>query len=301
MPVRLPPTWLAAMTLAITIAALGGSALGMAATSASAVPNPAASPDSSSHRAGDALGTADGPVAPPASTAADTTGRTDESSSEPPARTYERVVNAGISLVRKSDFAPAVQSDAWNLVWGLDDRIGYRTPDWSIRTGYTIHHARRYTLYDYGRLEVEYHPDVEAPWSFGLRAGGAYTRVNGKASGVNDIHAGYGLEAGAWLEGPWERVAYTYNSGAGGYHRFDLMLAGMAHRGGPELGTMYSVYVGDYVQMLRIGFYGQGWDGRGENIENPRPWPHKALAYAVLVVPFLPLTLLALLLGVHGA
>jgi hypothetical protein len=215
-------------------------------------------------------------------------------------RHWDRAVDLGISLVRKSDFAPAVRSDAWNLVWGLDDRFGFRIRDWSFRTGYSIHHSRRYTLYDYGRFEVEYHPHPAAAWRYGLRAGGAYTRANGKAHGFDDIHASYGLEVGAWLEGPWERFAYTYDSGAGGYQRFDMMFALLGGPSGPEGGTMYSIYTGPYVQMLRIGMYVQGSPDRPESeLTNRRPLPHKALAHGVLVFPLLPLTLLLLLAGRH--
>ncbi len=56
------------------------------------------------------------------------------------------------------------------------------------------------------------------------------------------------------------------------------------------------------VGATQIGLYMKGWPDQSEGaILRDQPLPHKVLACGALVVPFLPMTLLAILVGLFGA
>ena len=63
-----------------------------------------------------------------------------------------------------------------------------------------------------------------------------------------------GIEAGVMVERKFQRLAYSYNTNHGGYHRIDFLAA---FKAGPraKMGTVYSFYHGDELKMFRMRLY----------------------------------------------
>ena len=118
-----------------------------------------------------------------------------------------------------------------------------------------------------------------------------WSRVKSADNDSEFIKKNFGAEIGAGFELPFERLSYSYTTSAGGYHRVDLFLS--AHSTpNSKLGTMYSVYHGEYLRMVQIrlvlegNFWGEEYP-TGLTFPNHRPLPHKILA----VLPAAPLYL----------
>ena len=99
----------------------------------------------------------------------------------------------------------------------------------------------------------------------------------------------WGVETGLAIEGPFERLSYSYCTGLGGYHKASLYLA-VFRTGSWTGGTRYEYYHYDNTEMFRVmgvieGFPMGGGSGLGHGATdlshlNNRPLPHKVLAYA---------------------
>lgn len=99
----------------------------------------------------------------------------------------------------------------------------------------------------------------------------------------------WGVETGLAIEGPFERLSYSYCSGLGGYHKASLYLS-VFRAGSWTGGTRYEYYHYDNTEMFRVmgvieGFPMGGGAGIGHGATdlsylNNRPIPHKVLAYA---------------------
>ncbi len=112
----------------------------------------------------------------------------------------------------------------------------------------------------------------------------------------------WGAEAGVAIEGPFERLSYSYCTGIDGYHKIGLTLVRF-RTGLWTIGTQYEYYRFGNTDMFRItgvmeGFSGAGGVGLGHGATdlewyNNRPWWYKGLAWVGLV----PIAVVATVVG----
>ncbi len=199
--------------------------------------------------------------------------------------------SVGLGFFTKSGFDPPIHSNANGLVWQLEDRMGRYYRNYSIVFGYSINHSKKFSLYDYGRIEGElilWGKDRIFPI---FHAAVTYSRIKGYEDPNEFVKKGFGLEGGIRVESKFERFRYSYNTSVGGYHRFDMVFAISAKFGGQKIGTIYSLYSGKYARMISINVFMEGWGGNKLAYHNNRPFIHKALSI-VGWLPFSPFILL---------
>lgn len=205
-----------------------------------------------------------------------------------PDRTFRATTTIGMSFSSRSGFPPPVNASSTATALHFDNRMGYTGRKFSMFVGYTINHSKRFSLYDYGRIDLEITPWGGKMWQPGLHGATSYTRVKGYANSIEMVKKGLGTEIGVQLDGPFESLRYNYSSAVGGYHRIDAFFAMIAWPGRGRIGTMYSYYTGKYVRMVGITMCMEATARNSMQYQNRRPFIHKVLAWAV-IIPLLPI------------
>jgi len=195
----------------------------------------------------------------------------------------------GVASSSLSGFPSPINSGKIPFVIKGEVQWGYYTHYYTWSFGYRINWSKRFSLIDYARFELQTNYWGRDRWMPRFHGALSYTRLKGKEDPNELIKKGVGLEAGVRFEGPFESFRYSYSTGAGGYHRADLILFRISTSGGQAKGgTMFSIYNGKYVKMIAISAYFSGWgDTDALAYRNKRPFWHKGLAWLALL-PFLP-------------
>ena len=228
-----------------------------------------------------------------ADTASVNAGLTEEKLSCHPSGVGGRQATIGMGWFTKEGFTSPVHSDAHGILLHLEDRIGYFDRNFSIYFGYSVNHSTRFTLYKYASVGTEAFLWGRDRWRPSFHAGVSYARIKGYEDPIKSVKKGLDGEFGVGLDGRFESLRYTFNTAFEGYHRVDLALSLIAHADGQQrIGTMYSLYNGEYVNGFGVYIYMQGWGlTNALQYHNNRPFLHKALA-VVGWVPCAPFILL---------
>ncbi len=212
-----------------------------------------------------------------------------------PNKVVGRQGTIGSGWFTKSGFPSPVHSEAHGIVFHLEDQFDYRQKRLGLFLGYAINHSPRYVLNSV-RFGGELALWGRDRWLPVVSSALIYSHIKGYEDPVKLFKKGTGVELGIRLDGPFEGFRYTYNNAAGISRRADatfLIMSGASMK----VGTMYSVYSGDYTRGFGIYVYMGGW-GNSNTIErrNNRPFWHKGLAL-VGFATFLPIIIPLYLAG----
>jgi hypothetical protein len=139
--------------------------------------------------------------------------------------------------------------------------------------------------------KTDYQDIIDISTAYNMKIGGRlhvspivhlkYSRLNvdfnGSSYEIDDFAPAYGLQLGD----NFNCLGYSYNPHFGGCHRFDLLTCFASSPNG-KAGTMYSIYHGDKVKMLRIRFYFEGTAFKKMSYINRQPLPQKLVSYGLL-------------------
>lgn len=129
-------------------------------------------------------------------------------------------------------------------------------------------------------------------------AGGKFSKLKLKKGDNKFYNTDWGAEVGVGIEGPFERLSYTYSTNQDGYHTFELFLPIMSSDNA-KMGTRFVFQKSKDVWLIRAGihldglqmFMAEPGSGKLLGYKNNRTFIQKGLSYA-FTVPLIPIYLI---------
>jgi len=175
------------------------------------------------------------------------------------------------------------------LAFGIEFNAMFDIGHFRFEPSYHLTLGDDFTAKEATPISLRYYPGNRTDFLPSIYVAPKYSTLHVIKDKIDFQDKEWGLEAGLAIEGPFERLSYSYCTGLGGYHKASLYLA--VFRTGPFTGgTRYEYYHYDNTEMFRVmgvieGFPMGGGTGLGHGATdlsclNNRPIPHKVLAYA---------------------
>jgi hypothetical protein len=218
------------------------------------------------------------------------------------------ILGAGMAIFDRSTLPPEIRDKAYKL--GLDLQFGI----FSVKDNFFSRISIAGSGYDNGdqppdqysvnefidyfdfRLGYEWRllGGVRVAPVLGAKLSRLKAQVSGSKYDLQESRPSYGFQIGD----NFNRIEYSYNPHFGGYHRLDY-LACLSSGRKLKFGSMYSIYHGDKVKMLRVRFYVEAAGGRDPRVMyiNDQPALQRIVSSGLLA----PLSLVVWALMALGA
>ncbi len=168
--------------------------------------------------------------------------------------------------------------------WGMS--AGYSTDDFRLALSTSWSGiGKNFTFSEPFRVGVSYNLPSIGGAKLQLTGGVKVGKVKLKSGDREYYRKGWGADYGFGIEGPFERLNYSYSLTPERYHTVELFLMSGATRRS-RFGTRFVVQRSERLWMFRLGLHIEGAMlpmEANRNLlrkHNPRPLPHKILSWA---------------------
>jgi hypothetical protein len=188
------------------------------------------------------------------------------------------------------------ETDNNGIAWGMDFFATYDIRHVQLAGSYRFTTGDDFVVKEAIPLKLSYYLGNRGDFLPSFSVAAKWSALHSTTGDFDFEKKQWGGEAGIAIDGPFERLSYSYCNALGGYHKFGLTL----HRiriGSWTMGTQYEYYRFDNTDMFRItGSFAEGSNfatglgiGHGATDlqwHNDRPWWYKGVSYAgVLILP----------------
>lgn len=193
------------------------------------------------------------------------------------------------------------------IAGAIEANLGFSIHHLLFEASYRLTLGSRFRVREGVPISLRYYLGNGTDFLPSVSIGPKYSVLYAKKDDIEFVLDRWGVESGIAIEGPFERLSYSYCTSLGGYHKAGIFLA-FTQAEQLTAGTRYEYYKFENTEMFRVMFAVEGISDNEDlglrhvptDLErvNNRPWWHKGLAYAG-VAPFMGIAAVLKLFGVH--